>query len=461
VPSDLALLPITTLSNLIAQRQISAKELLVDIITNIDRFDAALRSYITVAKDSALAEAEAADSEISAGRRLGPLHGIPISHKDVIWTKKVRTTAHSRTMLEFVPEEDATAVRRLHEAGAIMLGKTNTTEFACGRMEIYGTARNPWDLSRYTGGSSCGSANAVAAGLAIAATGSDTGGSVRAPSALCGIVGLRPTYGRVSRYGLVPLSWSMDTIGPMTRTVADCAVMLRAMAGPDPLDLSTADEPVPDYAAALNGDVASVVLGVPESHFYEDLDGGVDAAVQDALRCFERLGVRLRAVSLPGAPRALHVGNAVLYAEAFGMHAKRLRAQWDDVSPRSRRRMAVGAFLSAGEYQQAARLRAMWMRELDEVLSTVDALITPTVRFPAFGVEIQETDHPPDTGLNTRPFSVAGVPAISVPCGFTGEGLPVGLQVIGRPFAEETIFRIAHAFQLATDWHTKRPSLGG
>ena len=299
--SDLCFLPISILPDQVARRRVSPVEIVTALLDRIDRSNAGLCSYITVCAESALAAARQAEREIHAGQHRGPLHGIPIAQKDINLTRGVRTTAHSRTLIDYVPDHDATHVRRLAEAGMPLIGKTNTTEFAIGTMDIFGTSRNPWDLSRYTGGSSGGSGNAVAAGLAVAATGSDTGGSIRIPASFCGIVGMMPTYGRVSRYGVIPLSWSMDRVGPMCRTVADCAVLLQHMAGHDPLDPTSSRRPVPDYHAELGREITDIALGVPRQHFFERLDPEVDTAVQTALRRLEALGARLEPLDLPRA----------------------------------------------------------------------------------------------------------------------------------------------------------------
>ncbi len=456
--SELPFLPVSALSDLLARKQVSPVEIVTALFDRIDRYDAVLHSYITVCRDSALEAARRAEREIRAGRRRGPLHGIPISHKDISWTQGVRTTAHSRTLLNFVPEHDATHVRRLARAGMILLGKTNTTEFANGGMEVFGVARNPWNPAHYTGGSSAGSANALAAGLAVAATGSDTGGSIRVPASFCGIVGLKPTYGRVSRYGVIALSWSLDNAGPMTRTVRDCALLLNAMAGYDPLDPSTARVPVPDFTAGLKKGIKGLVLGVPRHHYFKGLEPDVDAALRAALRTLEDLGARLEPVDLPHAGDLEPAYTVLISAEAFGSHATRLRHQWSEYGARSRRRIACGAYYSAAEYQQAAQIRRVWIEEVDRVLQRVDTLVMPTLPHPAFPIEVQQAG-PPDTSWGTRQFNLSGHPALSIPCGFTREGLPIGMQFATKAFDEVTLFRVAHAYEQATDWHARRPAL--
>jgi aspartyl-tRNA(Asn)/glutamyl-tRNA(Gln) amidotransferase subunit A len=275
--SELSFLSVTEASHLIDAGEISPVDLVTALLDQLEQRDALYNSHITVCRDSALRTAQSAERAIHRGERRGPLHGIPVSHKDICWTAGVRTTAHSKSMLDFVPDEDATFIGRLAERGMILMGKTNTTEFACGDMLEFGYTPNPWNLSRYAGSSSSGSASALAAGLAIATTGTDTGGSIRFPASVCGIVGVKPTYGRVSRHGVVPLSWTMDNVGPMTRTVADAALMLEAMSGHDPRDPGTADEPIPDFGAELTPRLDGLVLGVPEQHFFDDLEPGVDA----------------------------------------------------------------------------------------------------------------------------------------------------------------------------------------
>ncbi|HEV2282179.1 MAG TPA: amidase [bacterium] len=456
---DLAYRSLTDLGRLLDRREVSPVDIVQAVLGRIERYGGRLASYITVCGEAALSEARAAEQEIArAGRRRGRLHGLPIAHKDVSLTRGVRTTAHSRCLLEYVPDRDATHVRRLREGGMILIGKTNTTEFACGTLDLFGVHRNPWDLGRYAGGSSGGSAAALAAGLAVAATGSDTGGSIRVPASFCGVVGLKPTYGRVSRNGLVPLSWSMDHVGPMTRTVADCALLLNAMAGHDPVDPTSARTPVPDFTDGLDAGTRGVVLGVPRQHFYEGLDPEVDAALRAALRELESLGARLEPVDLPLAPYVTAPGGILIMAEAFGLHAARLRERAADYGTRTRRRIVSGGCYTSGEYEAAARFRVAWTRELASVLERVDAVVTPTLPHPAFPVETQ-LGEPPDTSWGTRHFNMSGHPALTVPCGFTAAGLPVGMQLAGRYFDEASLFRIAHAYEQATSWHTRRPPL--
>jgi aspartyl-tRNA(Asn)/glutamyl-tRNA(Gln) amidotransferase subunit A len=455
---EIVFLSVTELSRLIASRIVSPVEITRALLDRIERYNDTLRSYITICGETALQEAARAEAEISASGPRGPLHGIPVSHKDVLCTAGVRTTAHSATLLEFVPADDATAVANLRLAGMILLGKTSTTEFASGTMDVFGLTRNPWDLTRYTGGSSGGSANALASGLAIAATGSDTGGSIRAPAGFCGIVGLKATYGRVSRYGLLPLSWTQDNVGPMARRVSDCAMLLEAMAGADPLDPTSAAVPVSRFADGLTEGLAGIRLGVPVDHFYTGLDREVESAVQAALRQLEGLGAHLEPVRLPHAGDLASVGGLLVMAEAFPHHAGRLRAQGHKYGARTRQRIAAGAFYTAAEYGQASQVRALWIREVEDALGDVDALVTPTLPITAFSLEVQRSG-PPDTSWGTRHFNLSGHPALSLPCGFSASGLPVGLQLAGRYFDEATLFRIGHAYEHATPGSRRRPNL--
>ncbi len=454
--STLPFRSITELADLIGRREISPVDLVEALLKRIERLNPQLNSYITVCADSALEAAGKAEQSIQASGPSTPLHGIPIVHKDNLWTRGVLTTAHSKILADFVPKRDATPVARLAAQGMILLGKTNTTEFACGDMAEYGPTRNPWDLGRFSGASSGGSASALAAGLAVAATGSDTAGSIRAPASMCGVVGVKPTYGRVSRYGLDPLSWSMDNVGPMTRTVADAALLLTAMSGYDPLDPKTSRRPVPDFTSELGPDLTGLRLGISKTYFFEGLEPEVERAALSALEQFEALGAELREVALPSAGDLAACGNVLVMSEAFGRHAERLRAHASDYGPKARRRIGAGAFCSAAEIEHAAQLRAAWNLELAGGMREVDALITPTLPATAFSLETQLAG-PPDTSWATRHFNLSGYPALTLPCGFDAAGLPIGLQVAAKPFQESTMFRVAHAYEQATEWHERRP----
>lgn len=433
-------------------------ELVDALVARIEGLDGDLATYVTVVADEAREAARTAEAALAAGRDLGPLHGIPIVHKDNCMTAGVRTTSHSRTMVDHVPVEDATFVRKLREAGAILLGKTNTTEFACGDMHLFGMTRNPWDPRRYAGGSSGGSAAAIASGLALAATGTDTGGSIRAPASLCGVVGVKPTYGRVSRHGVVPLSWTMDHAGPITRTVADAALLLRAMAGPDPADPTSSHSEVPPYDELLQVDPSTVTIGRPDGHYFEGLDPDVERAVEGAIGVLQDLGFRVVPVDLPEAGSLAEVASMLVMVEAYAVHADRLRTHGRAYGPRARRRIAAGAFFAAADHQEALQLRERWRRIVRAAFATVDAIVTPTLPMTAFTLERQEAG-PPDTSWGTRQANLAGNPAMTLPCGFDERGLPIGLQIQARPFEEDTMFRIGHAYEQATSWHLRRPPI--
>lgn len=454
--NEVVRLSIAEMARKFRRRELSPVEVTNTLLEAIERHNGQLRSYITVCADDAQQAARRAEQELWDGNDKGLLHGIPIVHKDNIWTKGVRTTAHSDTLRDFIPEENATCAERLASAGMILLGKTNTTEFACGDLHLFGDTPNPWDMARFSGASSGGSASALAAGLAVAATGSDTGGSIRAPASFCGVVGVKPTFGRVSRYGLVPLSPTMDNVGPMARCVADASLLLTAMSGLDPRDPSTAQQLVPDFAGQLGSELHGMVLGIPENHFFTGLTPEVDRAVQSALGVLEELGARLEPVRLSLASELGAVASVITMSEAFGQHAWCLRARASEYGPKARRRISAGAFYSAADYQQALHLRSLWLHQLKAVFEGVDALVTPTLPFTAFPREAQHSE-PPDTSWGTRHFNLSGHPAMTLPCGFDAHGLPIGLQIVTRAFDEVTMFRIGHAFEQSTPWHLQRP----
>ncbi|CAN5760120.1 Asp-tRNA(Asn)/Glu-tRNA(Gln) amidotransferase subunit GatA [soil metagenome] len=456
--ADLAFLSATELRAAYAARQVSPVEVVGALLRRLERFDGVYRSHVLVTADAAMSAAKLAEYEIGKGRGDAPLFGVPVSHKDNLWTRRVRTGAHPRTSFAHVPEEGATAVARIEAAGAILLGKTNTTEFACGDMLEHGDTPNPWDPTLYSGASSAGSASAVAGGLTTTATGSDTGGSIRAPAALCGIVGLKPTYGRVSRFGLVPLSWSMDHVGPMTRTVADAALLLEAMAGPDPRDPTSADVAVPRYLDALTLDLRGLRIGVSLDHYHEGLEPAVEAAFSAVLEVLRSLGAVIVPVHLPSAGSVAPAGNLLSMWEAFALHAATLRSEGRLYGPKARAHIASGAFGSGADVALAQQLRTRWAHEVAAAFADIDALVTPTLPFTRVEREAWVLS-PPDTSWGTRQWNLTGHPAITVPCGVDDEGLPVALQVVARHFDESTMFRVAHAFERATTWHARRPTL--
>jgi aspartyl-tRNA(Asn)/glutamyl-tRNA(Gln) amidotransferase subunit A len=468
--ADLAFTSMTDLARMIATRAISPVDVVREHLDRIARFEH-LRAYITVCGDAALEAARAAEAAVTAGASLGPLHGVPIALKDLFDTRGVRTTGGSRILADRVPADDATVVRRLREAGAIVLGKLNMHEFAYGPEGLnahYGHARNPWDAAteRIAGGSSSGSGVAVAAGLAAGALGTDTGGSIRIPASLCGITGLKPTYGRVSRAGALPLSWSMDHVGPMTRSAADCAVMLRAMAGYDAADPTTSVLPVPDYAAALSGDVKGLRVGLLRDFFLDGAAPEVTAAVEQAARTLTTAGAVVDEVRLPLMPHVAAAAFAIVASEALAYHAAHLRTRAADYQADVRQRLMMGIVVSGLHYVRAQQVRVLARAEVDGALARRDVLLAPST--PIAATVVGESRTPiGDTTAEvraalircTRAFNVSGHPACSLPCGFTRSGLPIGMQIIGRPFDEAGVLRAADAYQRQTDFHTRRPVL--
>ena len=461
-------LTISELSRQIARRQLSPLEATRSVLERIERLDKRLNSYITVMRDEALREAAAAEKAIP-GNYLGLLHGVPLSLKDLFCTKGVKTTAGSKVLADFLPQEDATVVARLRAAGAIIVGKTNMHEFAYGPTNDnphYGPVHNPWDLERIPGGSSGGSAAAVAASLCMGSLGSDTGGSIREPASFCGIVGLKPSYGRVSRHGVLPLSWSLDHAGPMTRTVEDAALIFRAIAGHDPKDPTSSPAAVPDYTQALSGDIRGLRLGIPGEHFFEEIDAEVAAAVSRAITALEGLGARAEPVSLPHARHAPTLLWAIVGGEAASYHEPFFKTRAHDYGGDVRASLEVAQFIPASHYVKAQRVRSLLRHEFLEALRRVDVIVAPTspVTAPRLGereIKIGErmVKLPLHLGRLTCPFNLAGLPAISIPCGFIAAGLPIGLQLAGRPFDEEMVLRVAHAYEVNTEWHQMRPKM--
>lgn len=469
--ADLTFASAGELARLIAGKQVSPVEVVKAHLERITSLDGSLRSFITLTAEAAMAAAREAESAVTAGRPLGPLHGVPLGLKDLYDTAGVRTTGGSKILADRVPAADATVVRRLREAGMIVLGKLNMVEFAYGpegRNAHYGHARNPWDAAthRMAGGSSSGSGVAVAAGLAPVALGSDTGGSIRIPCSLCGLAGIKPTYGRVSRAGVLPLSWSMDHVGPMTRTVADSALVLGAMAGYDAADPTSSVLPVPDYAAALTGDVRGLRVGLLRAFFLDSATPEVRTAVEAAARALEKAGAVVDEVALPGVRHVAAGALAVVATEAMTYHSEWLRTRAADYDPDVSSRLMVGAFVTGVHYMRGQQTRALIRREVDEALARHDVLLAPATPVTAPRIDERETtlgDGPSDIRSAlirlTRPFNFSGHPTCSVPCGFTGGGLPIGMQIVGRPFDETTVLRVGDAYQRLTDWHARRPVL--
>ena len=465
---ELVYLSLREAAERVRARQVSPVELLRAVVARTEALQPRLNAYITPMFDEALAAAQQAEREIMAGQYRGPLHGIPVALKDNYWTRGVRTTAGAKHLADFVPTEDATVVAKLRTAGAVITGKTNMHEWAIGGTTTnphYGATHNPWRLGHIPGGSSGGSAAAVAAGLCYAATGSDTAGSIRNPAAYCNLVGLKATYGRVSIYGVVPLSWSLDHAGGLTRTVEDTALVLNAIAGYDPKDLGSANVPVPDFTASLATGVQGVRLGVPRPYFFEGVAPEVVAAVEQAIQVLRDLGASVEEVAFPSAAQAPLIYPFVSRPEAASFQEQFLRTRPDDYGD-VRPNVELGGVILATDYLRGQRLRTAMREELGALLTRVDALVTPTVRAVAHPIGQSFTEvagmpvNPFTLGVGlTVPFDLTGTPAISVPCGFSPEGLPIGLQIATRAWDEPLALRIAAAYERATPWKDRHPPL--
>ena len=470
----------------LTSRQISSVELTQACLDRIEAIEDQVQSFLTLTPEIALAQAEKADRMLAAGEG-GPLTGVPVQIKDVMCTEGVLTTCASRMLENFVPVYNATAVEKLMGQGAVMLGKGNMDEFAMGSScenSAFHPTRNPWDLDRVPGGSSGGAAASVASGETIYALGSDTGGSVRQPAALCGVVGLKPTYGLVSRYGLIAFASSLDQIGPVGRTVADCALVLNAIAGHDPRDATSVAQESKDYSASLGQDIKGLRLGVPEEYFVDGMDPGTREAVEEAVATFEGLGASVRPVSLPTTRYALACYYIIAPSECsanlarydgvkYGYSYQDTDDLWEALEktreygfgPEVTRRVMLGTYaLSSGYYDayylKAQQARTLIRQDFDRVFQEVDALVTPTSPVTAFkiGEKIGDPVQMYLIDVCTLPVNIAGLPGLSVPCGFS-EGLPVGMQLIGPHFSEETLLRTAHAYEAATQWSDARPPL--
>ena len=466
---QLCWLSVEELANLLRRREVSPTEVLEAYLARTDRLEPKLNCYVSLLRDEARTAARATEAEIAAGNYRGPLHGVPMALKDLYDLAGARTTASSKVLANNLAARDCTVAHRLKEAGAIIVGKTNTHEFAFGGTTDsahFGPTRNPWDTSRVPGGSSGGSAAAVAASLCAAALGSDTGGSIRLPAAFCGIVGLKPTYGRVSLAGVVPLAWTMDHAGPLTKCVADSALLLGAIAGYDPNDPTTAKLPVPDYMSALGRPVKGLRLGLPRGHFFEDLDAEVEAAVRSAVAVLAGLAVTVEEVSLPRAAYGREMFNVIVHCEAAAHHEPWLLARAQEYGADVRGRLETGRTARAVDYLRAQRARNLLIEDFARAFRQVDAIAVPTVPTVATPIGAgtvmmngRQADLRTVFGRCNSPINQTGLPAISVPCGLA-HGLPVGLQLIGPAFAEETILALAHAYERATTWHKRRPPVG-
>ena len=457
-------LTIAEAAELIRKHALSPVELTQAFLHRIESMDGQLHAYNTVTAELALKEAGAAETAIMRGDYRGPLHGIPIAVKDLCATRGVLTTASSRVLLNWVPDEDATVVARLKGAGAFLLGKLAMHQFAFGGPNFKGSfpvARNPWNQDHIPFGSSSGSGTAVAAGMCMGSLGSDTGGSIRGPASGCGILGLKPTYGRVSLRGVIPLSWSMDSCGPMTWTVQDAALMLQAIAGYDPEDRISSKAPVPNYSSPFREDVKGLVLGIPRQHFFDPdtVDPEVLAGVENAVEVLRELGAKTKPVDLPDIAHVNSVWDCIVAAEAYAYHEANIKSQPENYDGMVLERIRGGAFYSAADYIQAQRLRTLVQRDFANLMLQVDALAAPTTPQPATRVDQITPLTRQLSSYCTKVFSVTGMPALSICCGFTSNGLPIGLQIAGRPFDELTVLRIAHAYERNTPWHHRRPPI--
>lgn len=455
--------PIKELAQGFRRKEFSPVEIAREFLARIERLNPALNAFITVMSESALSEARQAEKEIGRGEWRGPLHGIPIALKDLIDTAGVRTSAASALYKDRIPSEDAAVTRRLRQAGAVIIGKNNLHEFAYGGSSLvsyFGDAHNPWDIRCITGGSSGGSATAVTAQLACAAIGTDTAGSIREPASLCGCVGLKPTYGRVSGRGVIPLSASLDHIGPLSSTVTDAAIVLQTIAGYDEADITSADIAIEDYGSSLHESTKALRVGIPRNHFYEDLDPEVSSAMDHALGGIKTLVAEMKDIQIE-----VPTDRTLQTAESFAYHAEKIANHADKYQPETLRRIRKGESVTAAEYIERRNELDKARRDIHKIFADIDLLVTPTTPIPAPAIEDLRADpdalRPAELKLlrNTRPFNVWGLPAISLPCGFTQSGLPIGLQIAGPPWREALVLRLAHAYEQATAWHKRRCSV--
>ena len=461
---DIPFLTATELSGLIASREVSPVEAAEAYLDRIDDLDFQFNSYLTITREEALRAAREAEQEIMQGNLRGPMHGVPIAVKDQMWTKGIRTTGGSRILADFVPDEDATVIAKLKEAGAVLLGKTNLSEFAVTPFSHrFSLPRNPWDLDLSAGGSSSGSGAATAAFLCATSLGEDTGGSIRRPAAWCGLVGMRPTWGLVSRYGLMKGIWSMDTVGPISRSVADAAITLGAIAGHDPKDAYSWNRPVPDYLAALDGDISGIRIGVVTELLHDEVvEPETRDMVQRAIAVLGELGASVGEVSIPLTAHANTISSILLAAEPAQNQREWVQNRLEDYGHDNRIGLLTGSLMPGAAYLKAQKLRSMLRQEVHDTLEQYDVLVCPTAGRPA----VPRQDDPIITSkemagrlpyMRTNTFNLSSTPAVSVPCGFNSGSLPIGLQVAGRPGGDAMVLKVAHAYEQATSWHTMRP----
>jgi aspartyl-tRNA(Asn)/glutamyl-tRNA(Gln) amidotransferase subunit A len=457
---ELAHAEIGDVAPLLASGEVSPVELTRACLEQIERLDGQINAFITVLADAALAEAGQAERDIKAGQYRGPLHGIPIAHKDLYYTAGVRTTAASRVLADFVPDEDATAVAKLKEAGTVLLGKLNMHEFASGgtnEASQFGIAHNPWNLEHIPGGSSGGSAAALATGMCLGATGSDTAGSIRIPSFCCGTTGIKPTYGRVSAYGVVPLSWSLDHAGPMARSARDCALLLQAMAGFDPRDSASVDRPVEDFTTSIDAGLHGLRVAVPRTYFADGLQPDIESAWRAALQVLERDGAALVDVEFIALEQSVDIGTLIVRSEMSAYHQAWFTARPQDYDPWLHERFAFVRDRSAVDLAHAQRARDEVRADFRRAFERADVLVVPVM--PRTAKRIGDED-PAHLSVDlTYPFNLAGIPSLAVPCGFDSQGLPIGIQIAAPAWQEALTLRVGHAYQQSTAWHKQRPPI--
>ena len=468
--TDIHAMSLTALAGALARRELSAVEVMEATVSRAERLQPVLNCFISLEAERALEDAAAADAALARGEPPGPLHGVPIAHKDMFYRAGHVSTCGSRILRDFVPDHDSSALARLRNAGAITIGGLNMAEFATGptgHNEHRGDCRNPWNPDHISGGSSSGSGAAVGGRIAFGALGSDTGGSVRLPAACCGVVGLKPSEGLVSRHGIMELSQTMDTVGPMCRTVRDAARVTQVMAGHDPKDTASVHRPVPDYEAGLGEGIAGIRIGVPQGWFYDLATDEVRTFMEDSLAVLREAGAETVEVSVPDMQRLTDLSNLVFTSEAAALHEPWLKDRPHDYQAQVRKRYEPGLQVPATEYVKALRARTDLLREFTRtVFEEADVLHTPALPFPV--PTRSETDVAAGDAMTatiagiswcTRPTNYLGIPALVIPCGFTGNGLPTAFQLMGPLFSEELLFRIGHAYQCATNWHTREPAL--
>ncbi len=485
---ELYSLTIHELHEKLKKREIASLELTEAFLKRIEAVDGKIKAFLTVTKEDAIKQAKEADKRLAFGTDITPLTGIPIAVKDIFCTKGILTTCASKILANFVPPYDAHVIKKLKDAGAVILGKNNMDEFAMGSStenSAYFTTKNPWAMERVPGGSSGGSAASVAADECVASMGTDTGGSIRQPASCCGIVGLKPTYGRVSRYGMIAFASSLDQAGPLTKDVKDCAIMLNAIAGHDQQDSTSIDAPVPDYTKALTKDVKGLKIGIPKEYFIQGLDKDIEKAVKEAIEILKKQDASFVDISLPHTDYAIAVYYLVATAEAssnlarfdgvkYGHRAKDgknlldmyCKTRDEGFGPEVKRRIMLGTYsLSAGYYdayyRKASQVRTLIKRDFEDAFKKCDVILTPTAPTPAFKIG-EKTADPLTMYLSdifTISCNLAGIPGISLPCGFTKDNLPIGLQILGKPLDEETVLKTAYAYEQATDWHKRRAQI--